>query len=226
MRVWEAWGGGGAGGGNKNTEQRCRVPLFQEKWRDPERYWEQPGEGEVRMAGKEESSPHLFLTPVGWPAGVRGQRPSLSGTEQGACLGAEATQPGPGLLATGQCLTAWAPNLQPHPLALASSARQNKLVRASCCATQPWVSRAERAPTLAHRWEALATRTEDRPAWAGIQREPRSGSRLRERMAPAGPVSSPSGVLSLLASQIPPTSRGRDPWSQKQPFPKFLPPGT
>lgn len=42
------------------------------------------------------------------------------------------------LAATGQFQTAWAPNLQPRPLA--SSARQNKLVRASCCATQPAAS--------------------------------------------------------------------------------------
>lgn len=58
LRVWEAWRGGGAGEGNKNTGQRCRVPLFQESWRDPERYWEHArrGRGAYGREGGEQPS--------------------------------------------------------------------------------------------------------------------------------------------------------------------------
>lgn len=135
------------------------MSLFQEEsWRDPGRTGNTPGEGEGAggMEGEEQPVPDSPSLALGGWGSLR--------AEQGACLGAEATQPGPGrLAATGQFQTAWAPNLQPRPLA--SSARQNKLVRASCCATQLLSkSGPERAPTLAHRWEALATRTQARLA--------------------------------------------------------------
>lgn len=57
MRVWEAWGrkGGGGRGRNRNTEQRCRVPLFQEEsWRDPETYWEHARRGRGAWGMEEE----------------------------------------------------------------------------------------------------------------------------------------------------------------------------
>lgn len=78
--------------------------------------------------------PHLGLR------GFKARAPGLSGKERGAGLGLRRLSPAwDALLRPRYSLAASAPN--PRPCPQASAAKQNKLVQASCCATQSRVSR-------------------------------------------------------------------------------------
>ena len=74
------------------------------------------------------------------PRGFKARAPGLSGKERGAGLGLRRLSPAwDALLRPRYSLAASAPN--PRPCPQASAAKQNKLVQASCCATQSRVSR-------------------------------------------------------------------------------------
>lgn len=78
--------------------------------------------------------------PPSWPAGFQGPRPWVLRRGARGGSGAEATETCLGCAAaTPLLLGRSAPN--PRPCPQASAAKQNKLVQASCCATQSRVSR-------------------------------------------------------------------------------------
>lgn len=119
----------------KNTEQRG--PLYQGKrCRDLERCWG-PAKRGRRAWGRvgRDYPPHLFLIPLHGPQGSEARTPrSLAQSEGRVRKPKQQGLVGVALLRPCHSPAARAPN--PQPCARASSARQNKLVPASCCATQ------------------------------------------------------------------------------------------
>lgn len=100
------------------------------EWR---RAWGRAGEGSLYQF-MTHAAPHLG------PRGFKARAPGLSGKARGAGPGLRRQSPARDApLRPRYSLAASAPN--PRPCPQASAAKQNKLVQASCCATQSRVSR-------------------------------------------------------------------------------------
>lgn len=122
--------------------------------------------------------------PPSWPAGFQGPRPWALRRGARGGSGAEATETCLGCAAaTPLLLGRSAPN--PRPCPQASAAKQNKLVQASCCATQSRVSRDRMRAADGRRLRSPGGRNQraarPKPGFGGSRSPAR---RSRERTSP------------------------------------------